>query len=43
MNFASDNWAGVHPLIAQHLFEASAGFSAPYGASEFAAVPVLTK
>lgn len=34
MNFASDNWAGAHPVIAQHLFEASAGFSAPYGASE---------
>lgn len=34
MNFASDNWAGVHPVIAQRLFEASAGFSAPYGASE---------
>jgi threonine aldolase len=34
MNFASDNWAGAHPVIAQRLFEASTGFSAPYGASE---------
>ena len=34
MNFASDNWAGAHPVIAQRLFEASAGFSAPYGTSE---------
>jgi threonine aldolase len=34
VNFASDNWAGVHPAISQSLLEASAGFSAPYGASE---------
>lgn len=34
MNFASDNWAGAHPAISQSLLEASAGFSAPYGASE---------
>ncbi len=34
MNFASDNWAGAHPVIAQRLFESSAGFSAPYGTSE---------
>lgn len=34
MNFASDNWAGAHPAISKHLLEASAGFSAPYGASE---------
>lgn len=34
MNFASDNWAGAHPLISQSLLKASAGFSAPYGASE---------
>jgi len=34
MNFASDNWAGAHPAIAQRLLEASTGFSAPYGASE---------
>lgn len=32
MNFASDNWAGAHPAIAQRLMDASAGFSAPYGA-----------
>ncbi len=34
MNFASDNWAGAHPLISQRLLEASAGFAAAYGASE---------
>ncbi|MGZ8143671.1 MAG: threonine aldolase family protein [Methylosarcina sp.] len=34
MNFASDNWAGAHPVIAQRLLEASMGFSAPYGASD---------
>ncbi|NJA04724.1 low specificity L-threonine aldolase [Methylococcaceae bacterium WWC4] len=34
MNFASDNWAGAHPAIAQQLLAASAGFAAPYGASE---------
>lgn len=34
MNFASDNWAGAHPAIAQHLLAAGAGFAAPYGASE---------
>lgn len=33
MNFASDNWAGAHPAIAQRLLEAASGFSAPYGAS----------
>lgn len=33
MNFASDNWAGAHPAISQRLLQASAGFSAPYGAS----------
>jgi threonine aldolase len=33
MNFASDNWAGAHPAIAQRLLEVAAGFSAPYGAS----------
>lgn len=32
MNFASDNWAGAHPAISQHLLEAAAGFSVPYGA-----------
>ena len=35
MNFASDNWAGVHPTIAQRFLEVSSGFSAPYGASDF--------
>ena len=35
MNFASDNWAGVHPAIAQRLLAVSSGFSAPYGASVF--------
>ncbi len=33
LNFASDNWAGAHPAISKRLLEASAGFSAPYGAS----------
>ena len=35
LNFASDNWAGVHPAISQRLLEVSSGFSAPYGASDF--------
>ena len=35
MNFASDNWAGVHPAISERLLEVSSGFSAPYGASDF--------
>ena len=34
MNFASDNWAGAHPAIAQRLLAVSSGFAAPYGASE---------
>ncbi|MDO8843426.1 low specificity L-threonine aldolase [Methylicorpusculum sp.] len=34
MFFTSDNWAGVHPAIAQRLSEESSGFSAAYGASE---------
>ena len=34
MIFASDNWAGAHPDIAQRLLEESSGFSAPYGASQ---------
>jgi threonine aldolase len=33
MNFASDNWAGAHPVISQRLLQAAAGFSAPYGES----------
>ena len=35
MNFASDNWSGTHPAIAQRLMETSSGFSTPYGASEY--------
>ena len=35
MNFASDNWSGAHPLIAQRLMDVSSGFSAPYGTSVF--------
>ncbi|ATG88738.1 threonine aldolase family protein [Methylomonas koyamae] len=34
MNFASDNWAGTHPAIAQHLLAAGSGFAVPYGNSE---------
>ncbi len=34
MNFASDNWAGAHPKIAQSLVDSASGFAAPYGASE---------
>lgn len=34
MIFASDNWAGVHPAIANRLLQESEGFSMPYGASE---------
>lgn len=34
MIFASDNWAGVHPGIAQRLTEEASGFSAAYGSSE---------
>lgn len=34
MIFSSDNWAGVHPAIANRLFQESEGFSVPYGASE---------
>ena len=33
MNFASDNWSGAHPAIAQRLLDEAAGFAAPYGAS----------
>ena len=35
LNFASDNWAGAHPAISQRLLSVAAGFSAPYGESEF--------
>jgi threonine aldolase len=34
MIFASDNWAGVHPAIADNLARHSAGFAKPYGASD---------
>ncbi len=34
MNFASDNWAGVHPKIAENLTLHSSGFVAAYGASD---------
>ena len=34
MNFASDNWPGAHPAIAQNLLAASTGHYAPYGASD---------
>ena len=35
MNFASDNWAGVHPAISKNLLDISSGFCTPYGASDF--------
>ncbi|RCS23919.1 low specificity L-threonine aldolase [Phyllobacterium salinisoli] len=34
MNFASDNWAGAHPRIAESLTRHAGGFAASYGASE---------
>jgi len=34
MIFASDNWAGAHPIIAQRLLDEAVGFSVPYGAGE---------
>ena len=34
MFFASDNWAGAHPAIAQSLVEAASGFSSAYGISD---------
>ncbi|HFD11692.1 MAG TPA: low specificity L-threonine aldolase [Crenotrichaceae bacterium] len=34
MNFASDNWAGVHPAISDRLTQEANGFSAAYGASK---------
>jgi threonine aldolase len=34
MIFASDNWPGAHPLIAQKLVEAAGTYTAPYGESE---------
>lgn len=34
MIFASDNWAGAHPLIANRLVEAAGTYTAPYGESD---------
>ena len=34
MHFASDNWAGAHPKIAQSLAARASGFAPAYGASE---------
>ncbi|NVJ93483.1 MAG: low specificity L-threonine aldolase [Methylocystaceae bacterium] len=34
MNFASDNWAGAHPAVAQSLTRHADGFAAAYGASD---------
>lgn len=34
VHFASDNWAGAHPKIAESLSLHAAGFAAAYGASE---------
>lgn len=34
LNFASDNWAGAHPRIAEALVTHASGFAAAYGASD---------
>jgi len=34
LHFASDNWAGAHPKIAESLSTHASGFAASYGASE---------
>lgn len=34
MFFASDNWAGAHPLIAESLVKAAGAYSVPYGEGE---------
>jgi threonine aldolase len=34
MYFASDNWAGAHPLVAESLAAAAGTYSVPYGAGE---------
>lgn len=34
MNFTSDNWAGVHPVITEHLARHASGIAAAYGTSE---------
>ncbi|MBX9454517.1 MAG: low specificity L-threonine aldolase [Rhizobium sp.] len=31
MYFASDNWAGAHPLVAERLVKAAGSYSVPYG------------
>ena len=31
MHFASDNWAGAHPVIAENLVKAAGAYYAPYG------------
>lgn len=35
MFFTSDNWAGAHPRICEHLDGVAAGFSPAYGTSDF--------
>ncbi|MGV3548593.1 threonine aldolase family protein [Rhizobium sp.] len=34
MIFASDNWAGAHPLIAERLAKAAGSYTSPYGESD---------
>ncbi len=34
MNFSSDNWAGVHPVISAHLSAQAGGFDPAYGSGE---------
>src|SRR5262245_30166849 len=34
MHFASDNWAGAHPKIAENLNRHAAGFASAYGTSD---------
>lgn len=34
MFFASDNWAGAHPAITEHLAKEAAGFASAYGTSD---------
>lgn len=34
MNFASDNWPGAHPKIAEALYKSSGGYASAYGTSE---------
>lgn len=34
MIFASDNWAGAHPVIAESLVKAAGGFASAYGTSD---------